>query len=310
VTKYLDPTLLGITPPMDLGRQDILTPAPPTMRISPFPLKLRGYTGQFGISRHQGEAQYVRSHEGVDLLAPIGTPVFAVQDGKVINASVDADSEFSTITIEHTKGFRYTTFYSEVHNLGLIERDSGGVVVRDAAGAPRIMNNGEAIIGCTVEQGDRIAEIRDFDSTTDPSEDQLHFEIRYPFSQTGSRKSETFAVDPTWALYACEKHGYTGGRTARHILSATRILEINEMLFHRVLRFLSIRVTDFDRIIYVPLGHLEDADKSLIETLRWAFFHDRQVDLAWRESLFFNQIEFGFTSNDKIAILVEIKVAG
>jgi hypothetical protein len=45
-------------------------------------------------------------------------------DDKKVDASVDADSGFSTITIEHTKGFRYTTFYSEVHNLGLIERDS------------------------------------------------------------------------------------------------------------------------------------------------------------------------------------------
>jgi len=306
VTQYIDPTLLRIIPPMDLGRRDIFY-TPPAARISPFPLKLRGYAGQFGIPRRQEAGQLIRSHEGVDLLAPINTPVFAVQEGTVVSASTNESTGSGTITIEHTKGFRFTTFYSEVRNIGLI-RKVDGVIALDINAEPQIIHRGTDIRGCIVQQGDRIAEIKDFNAETDPSEDQLHFEIRYPFSQTGGRKRETFAVDPTWALYAWEKRAYTGGATARHVVSGTRIQELNEIVRHRTLRFLSIRAMDFDRTIYFPLGHLDDADKSLIETLRWAFFHSRQVDLVWRESLFFNQIEFNFDQDDKIPILVEVSV--
>ena len=66
----------------------------------------------------------------------------------------------------------------------------------------------------------------------------------------------------------------------------------------------------FDRYVYFPLGHMEDEDRSLTETLRAAFFHRHQVEIVWRESLFFNQIEFMFDQDDKIPILAEVRVLG
>jgi hypothetical protein len=318
MTQYIDPTLLQITPPMDLGRSmDLIPSSLPDEIISPFPLKLRthnnsrptvGSVGLFGARRKNGEGRLVRTHDGVDLLAPIGTPVFAVQDGTV--ASVSTDSDNKTITIEHKQGFRYISFYSELQNprLRIFERDDDDNVVREANGKPvtRRVFEGEAMVGQTVEQGDRIAEVRDFSS----HDDHLHFEIRYPFAQTGRSKSVTLQVDPTWALYAWEKKMYRNNDETRHVERTERIQEISEVISGRMLRFLRIRVQEVDRNIYFPLGHMEDEDRSLVDTLRSAFFFGRPVELVWRESLFFNQIEFNYDQNDKIAILAEVKVIG
>src|SRR5688572_20198096 len=104
MTQYVDPTLLGIVPPMDLGLGA-------EEGISPFPLKLRthdnsrptvGSVGLFGARRGTGiapPAGLIRLHEGVDLLAPIGTPVFVVQAGIVLNVGA------TSVLVEHSKGF-------------------------------------------------------------------------------------------------------------------------------------------------------------------------------------------------------------
>jgi murein DD-endopeptidase MepM/ murein hydrolase activator NlpD len=109
--KYIDATLpsltLGIVPPMDLalGAEE---------GISPFPLKARihdnsrptvGSVGLFGARRDIAAPGLIRLHDGLDLLASIRTPVFSVQDGKVLSVGG------TSVLIEHTKGFRYFTFY-------------------------------------------------------------------------------------------------------------------------------------------------------------------------------------------------------
>lgn len=318
MTQYIDPTLLGIIPPMDLGRSTDIVPASlPPERISEFPLKLRTHNnnrtpvnsiGLFGARRGTGEGRLIRPHEGVDLLATSGTPVFAVQDGTIVNVKVDPDDRTGWIVIEHTQGFRYITFYSEIRNPRLIifQRDGAGNIEREANGKPirRSVFEGEAMEGQSVVQGDRIAETKDFSN----DEDHLHFEIRYPFEQTGNSKSQTLAVDPTWALYAWEKKRYLNNDTRSNLTSPTLIQEFSEIVRGRLLRFLCIRVQGFDRNIYFPLGHMEDEDRSMVETLRWAFFHHQPLDLVWRDSLFFNQIEFPIDSNEKVPVLVEAKV--
>ena len=315
MAEYIDPTLLGIAAPMDLQRSTAIVPdRPPDERISEFPMKLRmkdhnpvQSVGLFGVRRNNGEGRLIRTHDGVDLLAPSGTSVFAVQEGIIRSVSVAADGS-STILIEHTRGFRYVTFYSEIRNPQLViyRRDGDDNIVRDAGGRPIQLNvfNGAAMVGQFVEQGDRIAETKDFHD----DEDQLHFEIRYPFEQAGHNKASTTAVDPTWALYAWEKNRYLNNNTQAQVESGARIDEFDEILRGRMLRFLRVHTTNALRNYYFPLGHMDDADRSLVETLRMAFFQGKRVDLRWRESLFFNQIEYRLGNERKVPIIVEVKV--
>lgn len=275
MTQYLDPVLLGIVPPMDLGLEG-------AEGISPFPMKLRthdnsrptvGSVGLFGARRDLTAPGLIRLHEGVDLLAPTGTPVFSVQHGTVISAGA------TSVLIEHTRGFRYFTFYQHVQN----------IVVG---------------VGQPIDQGERIAEVGTFTAR----DTHLHFEIRYPFDRTSSDYANSLPVNPMWALYEWEKKQYRNDDTTRHEVGADRIAELNEIIRGRLLRFLRVQVQQFNRNIYFPLGHLEDEDRLLVETLRLAFFHQRQIELVWRDCLFFNQIEFMFNQDDKIPVLAEVRV--
>lgn len=275
MSEYLDPTLLGIVPPMDLGLGDAES-------ISPFPLKLRthdnsrptvGSVGLFGARRDIAAPDLIKLHEGVDLLAPIGTAVFSVQHGTVISVGT------SSVLIEHTRGFRYFTYYQHLQNICV------------HATQP-------------VVQGEHIAEVGTFTAR----DTHLHFEIRYPFDRTVADYANSLPVDPTWALYEWEKRRYRNDDVTRHEVRANRVSELNEIIRGRLLRFLCVRVQQFNRNIYYPLGHLEDEGRSLVETLRSAFIHQRQVELVWRDSLFFNQIEFLFDQDDKVPVLAEVRV--
>lgn len=77
MTQYIDPTLLGIVPPMDLGRgsTDLMPASPPSGGISSFPLKLRTPAGHFGRRReslffNQIEFDFA-SDEKVPILAEV-----------------------------------------------------------------------------------------------------------------------------------------------------------------------------------------------------------------------------------------------
>src|SRR5688572_29667173 len=72
------------------------------MRIFPLAKKVDSYktnwSCRFGVPRDSGK----RKHAGVDLAAPVGTPVYAVDDGEVIEAAGGFD-KYGTcvISIEH-----------------------------------------------------------------------------------------------------------------------------------------------------------------------------------------------------------------
>lgn len=281
MAEYLDPMLLGIVPPMDLGLGD-------PEGISPFPLKLRthdnsrptvGSVGLFGARRDVAAPGLIRLHEGVDLLATIGTPVFSVQHGTVLSVGS------TSVLIEHTRGFRYFTFYQHLQNITV---------------SPSQL----------VAQGERIAEVGIFTAR----DTHLHFELRYPFDRTTPDYANSLPislpVDPTWALYEWEKKRYSNDGISRHEVRAGRISEINEIVRGRLLRFLRIRVQQFNRNLYYPLGPLADEGRFFVDTLRSAFFHQGEVELVWRDSLFFNQIEFMYDQDDKIPVLAEIRVMG
>jgi len=261
-----------------------------TQLISPFPMKLRiynnssprvGSVGLFG-SRRAGKNGFIRLHEGVDLIALIGTKIFAVQDGKITAINTNK----TALRIEHIKGFRYSTYYAHLQNI-------------------------KVVVGQDVKQGQEIAEVGDFKvGNSSVSDNHLHFEICYPFDRNTTNNSNTLRADPTWALYEWEKKRYTNDNTSRKtkLVSANDFEEFSEIVRGRLLRFIKIRVKNVNHNIYLPFNENNDHDTFMAETLRLAFINKSKVEIAWRDSLFFNQLEHNHKKNDKVAIVVEVKL--
>src|SRR5687767_12991735 len=168
----MDPaTCLPIVPPMDRNAA-----APDIDKISSTPLELRtrAGVGLFGTRRDAGGNGLIRMHEGVDLLAPIGTPVFAAASGTVIGGGN------GSVLMLHDHGFRYLTFYQHLQN--------------------KAVQNGQA-----VEAGMPLAQVGDFSNS---QEDHLHFEIRYPFGVANPTRATSVPVDPTAVLFQWEEKSY------------------------------------------------------------------------------------------------------
>ena len=67
------------------------------------PLKFANVTSRFGMRRHP-VLQYAKAHNGVDYGTPIGTPVWAVSDGTVVQAGW-AGAAGNMVVIRHANGF-------------------------------------------------------------------------------------------------------------------------------------------------------------------------------------------------------------
>jgi murein DD-endopeptidase MepM/ murein hydrolase activator NlpD len=100
----VNPLDLPIVPPMDLNAS-----TPGIDRISPYPMQLRtrASVGLFG-TRRDADPGLIRLHEGVDLLAPIGTKVFAAATGRVIGGSA------TSALLLHDNGFQFLTYYQHL----------------------------------------------------------------------------------------------------------------------------------------------------------------------------------------------------
>ena len=188
----VSPLDLPIVPPMDLNAT-----MPGIDRISPYPMQLRtrAGVGLFG-TRRDTDPGLIRLHEGVDLLAPIGTKVFAAATGKVIGGSA------TSVLLLHDVGFRFLTFYQHLQNKTVQA-------------------------GAAVNAGQQIAEVGDFPNST---EDHLHFEIRYPFDAANPSYESSLAVDPTMVLYQWEEKTYQNDDQVRrgHLLDNLDIRSIEE----------------------------------------------------------------------------------
>lgn len=269
---YLDPIHLPIVPPIDLNR------IPSSGDISAFPLQLRDRDGLFYTDRP--ESDFIRVHQGVDLLAPPGTPVFAVTGGTVLESSDDR------VLLLHDRGFiKFLTCYSEVRNVS--------VGVNEIVGS-----------------GDQIAEVKDF--TDDRAPDHLHFEIRYLLDTINAAptRANTLPVDPTNVLYQWEARSFVwdAAMDAGQVYDNVVILYFEEVLRQRQLRFLLVKVSGDDtRDLYLPLIDSSPANLSLIETVKQAFFHSKIVRIIWHESLFFSKIQ-GRSPTGKAAIIRNVKV--
>lgn len=266
----MNPLNLPIVPPMDRNAA-----MKGIDRISPIPLELRTRkgVGLFGTRRGAGGDGLIRMHEGVDLLAPIGTPVCAAAGGSVVGGSD------SSILILHDHGFRYLTFYSHLR--------------------AKVVTTGDP-----VTSGQRIAEVGDFD---DSPEDHLHFEIRYPFASTNVTRAESLPVDPTMALFNWEEKSYQNDDEVRegHILDKVLIARLEVVRRSRLLRFLVVNVDANSRDLFVPLHEPSPFTQEIVDCLKRAFLARCKVRIVWRDSLFFKGIQ---SAHSLASIIAEVKL--
>jgi len=68
------------------------------------PLKSYTITSAFGMRKHP-VLGYERMHNGVDMAAPAGTPIYAAKSGKVTTASYQAGGAGNYVSINHGDGF-------------------------------------------------------------------------------------------------------------------------------------------------------------------------------------------------------------
>ncbi len=240
---------LPIVPPMDLNSN-----LPDIDKISPFPmqLKTRRGVGLFG-TRREADSGLIRMHEAVDLLAPVGTPVFAASTGTVIGGSS------TSCLISHDHGIKYLTFYQHMQN--------------------KLVNNND-----NVTAGQQIAEVGG-------TQDHLHFEIRFPFDNARPSLGNSLPVDPTNVLYQWEVRTFQNDDDARQVIDDVSITNIQEIWRGRLLRFFLVNVSSTGRDLFLPLIDSSPANLSMLETLKLAFFNSKRVRIVWRESLFFSTIQ-------------------
>ena len=83
--------------------------------IQPISIKhLRRFGSAFGMRMHP-ILKLWKMHEGIDLTAPRGTPIFATADGVVLQASPTTGGYGNKILIDH--GFGYRTLYGHCYKL-------------------------------------------------------------------------------------------------------------------------------------------------------------------------------------------------
>ena len=266
---FMSPTSLPIVPPMDRNSS-----MPGIDKVSPIPLELRTRqgVGLFG-TRRDVENGLIRMHEGVDLLAPIGTPVFAAAGGRVVGGGN------SSILIFHDHGFRYLTFYQHLQN--------------------KAVQNGDAVTA-----GQTIAQVGDFQNSR---EDHLHFEIRYPFGSANTTYAESLPVDPTMVLFNWEEKSYQNDDEVRrgHIVDNVLITHVEVVRRSRLLRFLLVNVEGQSRDLFIPLHEPSPFVQELIDCVKHAFLSKCKVRIVWRDSLFFKGIQ---STHPLTSIIAEAKV--
>lgn len=131
----------------------------------------------FGMVRNAGH----RAHQGWDLMAVVGTPVYAISDGTIVDTGFSGDYGNYVILEFNYYEKKYFAFYA---HLSQISKQKGDCVIA-----------GE-VIGNTGKTGNA--------AKLNSSEDHLHFEIR---TSKNLGKGLTGRIDPGELLgyqyYAC-----------------------------------------------------------------------------------------------------------
>ena len=98
--------LATYVPPTTLPSGTDTTPSTQAPSSSGWIKPLRSYTitSAFGMRKHP-VLGYERMHEGVDMSAPQGTPIYAAKSGKVTTAAYQANGAGNYVSINHGDGF-------------------------------------------------------------------------------------------------------------------------------------------------------------------------------------------------------------
>ncbi len=133
------------------GHTDYYTPEGKSLRKAflRMPVKSARITSRFNLKRRHPILHRIRAHKGVDYAAPIGTPVRATGDGRIIFQGWKGGYG-RVVILAH--GRRYTTLYAHLHRFN-----------------PRFKR------GSRVKQGDVIAYVGKSGLATGP---HLHYEFR------------------------------------------------------------------------------------------------------------------------------------
>lgn len=110
-------------------------------------------SAKFGMVRKNTNGT-PRAHQGIDLQANFGTPIFAVEDGTIVGINLGKDGYGFTITLKFGDKFAFYAHLSEVHT-----------------GVGHAVSKGE-LIGKTGSSGNAVG------MNTISKGGHLHFEIR------------------------------------------------------------------------------------------------------------------------------------
>jgi murein DD-endopeptidase MepM/ murein hydrolase activator NlpD len=131
----------GITPRIQESPAEIVGSTPIEPARMRWPLAVPQLSSPFGF--RQG-----RSHDGIDLAAPTGTPIFAAEGGKVLYAGDQVKGYGNMVVVEHV----------------------GGILTVYAHGSVLLVRTGDAVTA-----GQEIARVGQTGRSTAP---HLHFEVR------------------------------------------------------------------------------------------------------------------------------------
>jgi len=299
--SIIDPMDIPVTPPMDLNFPVDATTGVrlPNAEISPHPMRLRTNrsVGLFGTRRSSNDDNgLIRAHEGVDLLAPVGEPVYAIADGRVVRVTDVTRPENPN---DPNSPLIHLYWNLTIHHQPL---EFGLVAIYIHTENPLVAVNE------SVRSGQRIAEV----ARLVDLEPHLHFELRQLMDgTTSSPTGSTLPLDPTRVLYEWEKKRFQNDAGSRHVPDnpqQRRIIRLEEIVRDRMLRFLYLRLEDVADELYLPLYQASADELRLREMLMTAFFNNRNVRVAWRKSLFWGEVIDDRSDTSLMNVITEVRL--
>ena len=97
----------------EAGDTEYFTPEGKSLKkaFSRYPVKFTHISSTYSLSRYHPILHYRRPHKGVDLAAPIGTPIYATGDGRI--AQIERDSAYGNmVKVSHSK--TYASLYAHL----------------------------------------------------------------------------------------------------------------------------------------------------------------------------------------------------